>query len=330
MQKSIAIIGAGQLGSRHLQGILKSGKDFNVSVIDPMEDSLTVAKKRAEEIEHSHQIWYSNSIHELPKKLDAAIIATNANVRLKVLLELLNHAQVDFIVLEKVLFQGIRDYEIAQQALFKNNVKCFVNHPRRMQGMYKELKELLQTYGQEKFTIQAYGANWGLGCNGLHLSDLFSFLLQDTIREYDSSSLDKEMIDSKRQGFKEFTGKMLGFTRNGHEFSICSINTKDGIPTPISISLFSPSIRISITEGNPSQVSIASLGSVQDASILNNLTLFFQSELSKILIEDILELKVCNLTTYEEASLNHILFIESFNTHLERITGKINKICPIT
>ena len=46
----ILLIGAGQLGSRHLQGLLKFQKKQFIYVLDRSEDSLTVAKKRAAEI----------------------------------------------------------------------------------------------------------------------------------------------------------------------------------------------------------------------------------------------------------------------------------------
>ena len=43
-----AIIGAGQLGSRHLQGLLSYKKEsLNIFIIDPSDDSLFIAKQRA-------------------------------------------------------------------------------------------------------------------------------------------------------------------------------------------------------------------------------------------------------------------------------------------
>ena len=39
------IIGAGQLGSRHLQGLLKLTQEQVVYVLDPSNDSLSIAKQ---------------------------------------------------------------------------------------------------------------------------------------------------------------------------------------------------------------------------------------------------------------------------------------------
>ena len=48
--KNIVIIGAGELGSRHLQGVLKSRGRFNVFVVDPSDSALQTANARAEEV----------------------------------------------------------------------------------------------------------------------------------------------------------------------------------------------------------------------------------------------------------------------------------------
>ena len=44
--KKIVIIGAGQLGSRHLQGIAQSSFDIAIEVIEPYETSRETAKVR--------------------------------------------------------------------------------------------------------------------------------------------------------------------------------------------------------------------------------------------------------------------------------------------
>ena len=44
--KRIAIIGAGQLGSRHLQGLTKIKQDIHITVIDPNPSALEIARQR--------------------------------------------------------------------------------------------------------------------------------------------------------------------------------------------------------------------------------------------------------------------------------------------
>ena len=43
--KKIALIGAGQLGSRHLQGLAKSDLCLSIEVVEPFEGSKNIAKQ---------------------------------------------------------------------------------------------------------------------------------------------------------------------------------------------------------------------------------------------------------------------------------------------
>ena len=46
---NVAIIGAGQLGSRHLQGLKLAASPLSITVMDSSEESLKVAKARYED-----------------------------------------------------------------------------------------------------------------------------------------------------------------------------------------------------------------------------------------------------------------------------------------
>ena len=75
------IIGAGQLGSRHLQGLSIISQDVEIIVIDPNSDVLELAQKRYEEMpsnSHVRSVNYHQNIPELDGEVDLAIIATNA------------------------------------------------------------------------------------------------------------------------------------------------------------------------------------------------------------------------------------------------------------
>ena len=97
MIKSL-IIGAGQLGSRHLQGLLKFEKEQLVYVLDPSENSLNISKERAQEVENKHNVIYRNDWGELPTEFDLVIVATGANVRSKVVSKLLTDFKVENLI----------------------------------------------------------------------------------------------------------------------------------------------------------------------------------------------------------------------------------------
>ena len=83
--KKTALIGAGQLGSRHLQGLAKSDLEISIEVLEPFEDSRNTAKQRFEEIptnKNIKSIDFHENISLLSDELDLVIVATNADVSL--------------------------------------------------------------------------------------------------------------------------------------------------------------------------------------------------------------------------------------------------------
>ena len=88
-QHCVTIVGAGQIGSRHLQALSYLKNSTRIDLVDPSSESLKVAKNRYLEITPSDnpniELWCHNNINALPKILDLVIIATNSSVREKVL-----------------------------------------------------------------------------------------------------------------------------------------------------------------------------------------------------------------------------------------------------
>lgn len=306
--KQILIIGAGQLGSRHLQGVLKSELDFEVSVVDPNPLSLKIAKSRADEISHQKNINFSESIEFVPKKIDIAIVATNANVRERVVSELLQSITVEFLILEKVLFQDLDAYEKIGQLIHDYKVKTWVNHPRRVFSHYQEIRKHIVENNLSLKTFVATGNNWGLGCNGLHLLDLCSYLSNKSkIETINTNQLDKRILSSKRDGFIEFTGSLNVYFENNLHAEIISNDAESG---SITIFIATEKDKWLIRESN--KISVIHLENNQETPIKifeNNAQ--FQSDLSTFLVEDLLTLKSCKLPTYTQACELHKPFIHA-------------------
>ena len=88
--KNIVIIGAGQIGSRHLQAMAKMDFPACIWVVDPSDISLAVSKDQFHQVAVSPNIEsvnYQNSIDPIPDNLNVVIVATNANIRLSVFIE---------------------------------------------------------------------------------------------------------------------------------------------------------------------------------------------------------------------------------------------------
>ena len=103
---NILVIGSGQLGSRHLQSLIKSKEKLNIFVVDQSVESLALAKSRAAEIPNvsASHISYHENLDEL-KATDffLTIIATSSKPRLSLLEEVIKRFQTQkYIILQKI------------------------------------------------------------------------------------------------------------------------------------------------------------------------------------------------------------------------------------
>jgi len=79
----IAVIGAGNIGSRHLQALANLKYEAEIYVVDPDKKALSTAKERYENIINNssspHTINYLSSFNDLPNSLDFAIVCVWQN-----------------------------------------------------------------------------------------------------------------------------------------------------------------------------------------------------------------------------------------------------------
>lgn len=321
-----AVIGAGQLGSRHLQGILTYRKtSLKVFVVDPSDASLQRAEQRSREISHPHRLTYVRAIKELPVQLDLVVVATNSDVRAAVVCDLFNHSAVKRLILEKVLFQSIEEYDAIEKLLTARAVDCFVNHPRRMFSHYRNLREYF--HGSNDLSAQAVGRNWGLGCNAVHIIDLFEFLTGSALSELDTSGLDPEILPSKRAGFVEFTGTLSGRLSNGGTFQISSF--AGTTPNALSISLLGSAQRCTVHEAERECVLLREENAAFTSTDIP-LEPKFQSELSGLFIEEFAEGRNSGLTDFKSSFRTHRIYIAALLAFFRHHRGAQHIKLPIT
>ena len=323
--KTNLIIGAGQLGSRHLQGLLKyTANQQQIYVLDPLQLSLDTAAIRADEIPNTHEVHYISDWESLPVEFDLVIIATNADVREEILLKLFQSHKAQFLILEKVLFQSLDSYSRIEELLEKQNVMAWVNHPRRMFEPYQQLKNQLNNAQPKIF--QVTGGNWGLGCNGLHFIDLFEFLSGSPIKTIDADWVDSQILVSKRKGFIEFTGSIKGLLNDHSSFQISSLQGEPIAPT---ITIFDANSRIIIQESGTPQIIRMDKGNGFNPVYIP-FTMEFQSSLTARLANDLFSKGSCNLPVYNEAKHAHKLFLNAMLKKYNTLTGLNTEILPIT
>lgn len=319
---NIVIVGAGQLGSRHLQSMLKSDKALSIHVIDPLDESLEISKQRAEEIELGNidtVVNYSTNIKSIPESVHTAIVATSSLVRLSVIRSIFENATVKYMVIEKVLFQSLKDYDEAEEILAKHGTQVWVNCPRRMYPTYEELRNLFTD--NERLAVSYEGGDWGLACNAIHFIDVISYLNNnyDYVVETDKLT---GVNDSKRKGYKEIFGTLMINQNNGTTISLTSL---PGMERPSVFKILSENKTIIISEN---------LGNYLISEEKNNwkweervFKLDYQSNLSHKVFHDIIETGDCSLTPFDKSQKIHIPLITALTYYFNKngVSG-----CPIT
>lgn len=324
--KNIVVIGAGQLGSRHIQALSKVNFQAKIEVVDPLAASLEVARNRFNEMPSNHNIsgisFYS-SLSELSSQVDLAIVATNSDIRANVVRQLVKYCDIKYLVLEKVLFQKPEEYPAIQSILDTKNVKVWVNHPRRILPYYAKLKELLT--GSKQVSYQVQGGDWGLACNGLHFIDHLAFLTGcSDLKEINTDGLNPFVTMSKRKGSLEVNGVLSG-NIGPHVFDLfCHHDT-----SPVVITICSDKLNVIIDEEN-GWTRISTEDKNWKWAEENLKIIHFQSELTNKIAENILDSGQCELPTFSEATKLHIPFINALLEHINRYGVEKHTACPIT
>lgn len=299
--------------------------DISIEVVDPNAEALSVAKQRYDQIPENIKILdisYFSNLMEASAIFDIVIVATNANHRYGIVQELLTTKRVKYLILEKVLFQKLDEYDQIDKILDKYDVPCWVNHTRRLFPFYQLLKEKLK--GEKQLSVNVQGGDWGLACNGLHFIDLIAYLADSQELILDPVFLNNNIYSSKRPGYIEIQGLLSG--KIGDNIFTLYSNEEPGLHI---ISIASDHYRYIIDEAN---------GMVWESSVYEKWQwkskqekiVYFQSELTQTIVEKILTEGICSLPTYHEATAMHKPFIKTLLNHYNQIKNLTVDILPIT
>ncbi len=311
---TVAIIGAGQLGSRHLQGLKAAKNELTIYVMDQSSDSLKLAEERYNQVDdngYAKKIYFVTSMEALPKELDVVIIATGSMPRAMLTKMLLNQSDVKYLILEKILFPRLSEYDDIQTVLKEKKVKAWVNCPRRLFAYYQKLHDIIDT----PFEMTVDGSNWGLCCNSIHLIDIFLYLANEN--EY-SVALDVSSLEeSKRKGYIEMMGSFYITTPKG-----CKLNLHCSSEETVYGGIIkSPKYDIVIDKKNMKLV----INGIEEP-ILS----YPNSQLTGKVIDRLLAVGLCELTPFEESCKYHKPILEALINEYNKLSGNKGDLCPIT
>ena len=301
----IKIIGAGQLGSRHLQALKEVRQSLDIQVIDPSAASLQVSKERYDAVrsEQAHQISYSTTF-DRTDDTDIAIVATNSNVRRKALENLFDASKTRFLVVEKLLFNHRADYAAVESKLAETGTKAWVNCPMRVMPIYEKIRANIAS---TPITYRVTGSQFGLVTNAIHYIDHVAHLSGCKEFELDTSGLDRTSIPSKRPGFLELNGTLVVRFADG---SRCEITCYPTGTAPMVVEIFNEKNRYVVRE---SEGKLWHAGESSKWAWLEEAApIPYQSQITTEVIELLLSTGDCGLTPYATSVRIHLQLLDSF------------------
>ncbi|MEK4539195.1 Gfo/Idh/MocA family oxidoreductase [Peribacillus sp. FSL K6-1552] len=317
----VLIIGSGNIGYRHFEGLLKTDLSLVIYVIDPNVEALNRVQKCYEESNSEEKTCYFfESIKDIPDQMDLCIIATSSKVRLEVAETLLKTTSVKYLILEKVLFQKESDYDQMSSLLKEYNVKgCWVNCPLRTFPIFRDLKEKIKT----SLSYYIEYRNFGIGCNSIHQLDLFSFLTNCLDLKIETSKLEN-VVESKREGYLEVLGILTAST-NKEDTLIISSNIESS-PRYFMKLKFNEEIWTIF----PLLERITVEGTQNNEIIEKVINYPKQSSITSLLVTELLLLGKCSLPDYETSKKLHVNLIKNLNTFFSKVLDHKVIECPIT
>lgn len=323
MSTTICIVGAGNIGSRHLQALKKVSQKLCIYVIDPSSNSLDLAKKRYTDIsfKNKHEVSYSTDFKELPTSIDIAILSTNSNTRCLATQTLFKKSSVKYIIFEKLLFNKKDQYEEIHDLLLKNNCKAWVNCSMRTDPFYVKLKTGLS----KPFTYIVDGSLHGLATNAIHYIDHMAYLSGCYDFKIETSLLHAIPVESKRKGFLELMGTLKVCFADGSLGSFTCYPTGN---SPFMIEILSDKYRILIDVfGNNSLIATPQ---TKWRWVLKNTPLLYQSQMTNSVVSSLVKSGSCLLTPFDISAKMHLTLLDSLVQFLNKQSKQKYNDYPFT
>lgn len=314
--ETVLLIGTGQLGSRHLQGLHSLPNLSQIKVVEPFESSRNLAKQRFEEADFPKQVkLVFFDFKDVGTGMDAAVISTTSAGRIDILAKCLELG-VRNILCEKVLFQSENELDTAIALQKKFDANIHVNHIYRKIEAFGTLRD---RFPHQRIDMEVHVGGVGMGCNLIHFLDLFSFVTRKEISEL-KVEISKPVVQSKREGYVDFAGMSFAHTQAGDS---CAVHYNSGVDEHAPIISFQVESQNFIFNENSGKIlNLDFLGSEQimQSPRVSNLT-------GNVLLE--IEAGQTNLPTLAECYKANLYMLRQFNAQLFDSYLSETK-CPIT
>jgi len=327
---TILIAGAGQLGSRYLQGLAACTTNLRIFVHDPDSSALAVAISRWDAVggaETGHVVSAHDDLVGIPRSLDLTIVATTASVRPMVVEQIADHATVRMWILEKVLAQSDDGLERIRGAISAGSA-AWVNTWARATPWYHRTRG---NHAQGPVQFEVLGGSWGLACNAIHFLDLIAWWTGEALVGVDATGLDEAWLIGRRPGNLEVSGSLAATYTGGTTGRLYAAPPQAeelpaGGSNPDLLRISGEASTWTFVEPFTSEIGLAT----SSAGIQISGRIEFQSERTAPLVDCLLGGGASNLTDLSTSIDQHRIFLHAMLEQWRASGDRLADLVPIT
>ena len=321
---NILIYGCGNVGSRHLQGALKSKYNINIFIYDKKEISIKLAKQRISEVNFNKNKISIKFLKDFKfhNNFNLVILSTPAYKIFFILKKMIFELNFKNLIIEKIAFQSNQEFNKSIKLLKQNNINAWVNCANRTFNSYKKLKKIINK--DDLITMIVSGGKMNFASNLIHYLDLFSYFIYDSKFRILLQNFNKP-FKSKRKNYYEFDGYIIALSSKGDHLLV---NSDINSSRPVTVDISTRNFNISIIEplSKAYYMSEKNKWKIKEMNfIIEN-----QSDLTKFLTESILKKNECDLIDVNSSFEINRMMLDIFLPHLNQSLNKNLNYCQIT
>jgi predicted dehydrogenase len=312
--KRVAIVGVGAFGARHLQALARIERPLRVDIVDPSEIAIGRAMGLLADAGGLKQ--GSVAVHANASTLDAApdvtIVATTSRHRRAAIGALVARG-ARRLILEKVLFPRLDDYDAVATMLSESKADAWVNCARRA---YPRARDLVALFGGRSLTYRVAGSGWGLASNLIHHLDEFAMLCGSADIAVTAADLRHAEAQSKRPGYLELFGHVRASAPDGSTFHAACMEGRAAMAGDRVVNIDADELRVTLRQAEQT-MTIRQNGNAR----VEPWPVPLQSELTAAYVTAILEGGVPNLPDCATSAKLHRPMLAAFMEHQRRAAG---------
>jgi predicted dehydrogenase len=213
--KTVAIIGMGRMGRRHVEMVRNVGLDL-VGVSDINTDSLSLAgSERA--VPAAKRFTDARTMFEVTAP-ECVVIASTAPSHCEYTC-MAAEMGARFILCEKPMAVSLEQCEMMIRVCVENRARLAINHQMRFMQLYIEPKRLL---GSPEFggltSVTLVAGNIGLSMNGIHYFEMFRFLTDETPSVVTAWLSEQKVANPRGAQYEDRAGAVRLLTPSGKRF----------------------------------------------------------------------------------------------------------------